>query len=690
MNPKGFILLSIAKRVFMFLLNTIAGTSSSGPDDAFSLLFQTESKIESLETLLRSFYLREQFDYNPETAELDPYPELNNSDVDAIKQALTEAREEEQNLLSILGDTLERDPSVRYQEVQSEELEIGQKIAEVQSTLDTLNANTEIDNQNDIQFYMDELNRLTAYKSELNVSDDFWSQLMAEHLDFEVSMQKKDQFFNGGPGETSGGYNTLMQYEGLLGFLESGKNGNEYDINPEMDGIQKPQGLLDLNNKSEIREKILVLQKQLINQIPEIKDESWFQTFLEDNESTLAENAAEIIATQRKVNSLNYAFTKMAAGEQSEVTIAGVTYVGIDQVKNQILNSNSYLQDLNLSQEFLNQVKVIASSDDPSSLTAGVTEKLTDEYNNLSKVDSAMSAMYKTLELQGLLTNLTVRKGASYSVEGVSYDVVSVTAALMESKENQKALMDAAGISPESVSLVNLMFTNKMEQMVNDRIANLQVTEKFLDDLSKSFYQRLMSLGYDVPYSFYYQDPNLTVIRAELKDVQTYKGVMDQDQAYWSALLEEQRRHEAEVASTSTPTVLLKPLAAKCSTSSTSKPSGTLNEVITRNETGIDDLTGTSDFMSGRESIDSLKDRQKSVKEELEYEISNLKNLNPRSTTFLADKDRIMGRIAELEMSVNSILQEISRTSMMDNVASSLEESLSRQSLYQKMYIGEF
>ena len=109
----------------MFLLSTILGTSSNGPTDGFSQLFETENKIEGLEELLKNAYLGGSSDVNS---------------IDTIKQQLAQARQEESSFLSTFGDSLEHDPSVRYDEIKSDELAAEQRVTELQTSLEKLKA----------------------------------------------------------------------------------------------------------------------------------------------------------------------------------------------------------------------------------------------------------------------------------------------------------------------------------------------------------------------------------------------------------------------------------------------------------------------------------------------------------------------------------------------------------------------
>ncbi len=663
----------------MFVLDIISGIPPTGPNDGLNELFGTENKIVSLESLLRSIYLKESYDYDPNADGLQPYPGLDNSDIDVIRQALSEAREEESTLLDTVGDTLTRDPSVRYGEIKNEELMLDQQIAETQATVNSLNEasnsqdiNGANSNENEIGFYTDELNRLTSYREELQGSDKFWSELTSSHEEFEISMQRKDEFFNGisTNGQTDGGYNRILGLEGLLGYLESGKNGNGYDVDPDTDGIQTIQGITNLNNKNEIREQIARLQVELLNEIPAVKNETWFKTFLNGTEGTIGKIDEEAQALEAKTNSLNQAFISMVSGELSEVTIGDVKYSSVDAVRNQILRTNSYLQDLNAEKDFLNQINNIASADDPDSLIDDASENLFLNQSQFLKVKNATFAMYRTMELQGLLTNLTIGKSPSYSIPGVSNNIILITAALAKAEKNETTLMEEAGITPESTALLHLEFTKKMNAMVSNKISDLQKAEQFLVKTSQMVHMRIQSTGYLAPNSLLAEDPNLQVVRFLLKKIQTYKNQVNESEAYWNKVVDDSR--QAALNNTSDDT--------------SNNSSGTIQTIIARTGKNIKTLKGVFDFMSSRDTVENLESQEAIIKDEIAYQIRKLNSLSRSSPTFQADKQRILSEISNLEGSLSQIVQEKSRSTFMDQITASVKDTLSRESTYKKFY----
>lgn len=654
----------------MFLLNTIPGTPPTGPTDGPSKLFETENKVESLEMLLRSIYLNEPYDYDLKTEELEPNPYVDNTDIDAIRQVLSETRNEEYNLLNTTGDTLEHDPSVRYNEVKSDEALVEQKIKELQARLDALNTESPNESENaEIAKINEELERLTEYKGELSSSDKFWSDVTSSHKIFEVSMQRKEQFFNGvsASGETSGGYNKLLELNGLLTFLESGKDGNNYDIDLKTEGIQKPQGITNLNDRNEIRNQILKLRTELLSQIPVIKDENWFKTFLGESENTLGKIDEEAIALQKKTDDLNQAFISLISGEVTEVTIGDIKYSSVAEVTNQLLNTNSYMQDLTATKEFLNQINKIASTNDSAPAVTDATKNLLLQQDQSLKIEQATLAMYRTLELQGLLTNLMVGRVPTFSVDGVAMDIDSISTALNQVKEHEVRLREEAGIEENKISELNLSFARKMHQMVDNRINDLNLTEKYLGEIGQIFYGMVRSLGYMVPDSYYLEDPNLIAVKMERQRVEEYKNGIAETEAYWNKITDDSKNQEEK------PT--------------TQPAAKNIAKTLTQdNERKVSNLREIFDFVSERESVENLKSREEEIKQEIEYQINKLNALVNNSPNFRFDKQKLLDEIDGLKSRLSGILQQKSHANLMEQIGNAVKETLSKESIYQGIY----
>lgn len=652
----------------MFLLNTIFGSSNTGPIDGFNKLFETENKVEELEALLKSIYMG---------------GTLDDATIDAVKQQLAQAMGEEFSLLQTLGDTFEHDPSVRYNEIKSDEVLLEQKIKELQAKLDTLNtapvisenddakAIALVEREKEIAKVTEELNRLTSYKAELTNSDKFWSELTSSHKQFEVSMQRKDEFFNGSKtdGVSSGGYNRLLELEGLLQYLEGGGNGSEYDTNKDMNGIQLVQNINNLNDKNEIRDKIIKLKTELLNEIPTIKNETWFKTFLDGSGDSLTKIDTEAQTLQKKINDLNKAFTSMIAGEVNEISIGGVLYKDISGIKDQISRTNSYLLDLDGSKSFINQIKNIASANDTNKAIEDAKKSLLSELTKSSQAEQVTSAMYRTMELQGLLTNLNVDRKISSVISGVdNSNVDAVEEALNAAKENEARLREESGITTENTSAFSLTFARKMNELVGDRISDLQGFESYLTQANQTFYRMIRSLGYMSPDSYYFDNPNLVAVRMNLQRVEEYKKGMDEIEAYWVKIVKDNNENPAPS----------KPVADK--TSETAK-------ILTaRTEKKVSNFREIFDFVSDRDSVEYLESREASIKDEIEFQVSRLNALVNSSPTFTSDKQKAVDKIGELKSSLRNIIQQKSNATLMEQIGNSVKETLSKESIYHGIY----
>ena len=643
----------------MFLLNTIAGSSPAGPTDSSSQLLQAENKIQSLESLLKSIFMGG-----------DP----NSADIDSINQQLAQAREDECNILNIQGDSLEHDPSAYYNGIKNDELLIEQQIQELQTKLNQLEPNT------DITQLTKELNKLTTYRKELEDSDNFWGGLTAAHKQFEVSMQKKDEFF--------GGYNKLTELEGLLSFLESGKNGNEFDIDPNTTGIQTAQNITNLNDKDEIRNQITKLKTDLLDEISSVKDETWFKSFLDSSGESLSKIDEGTQALQEKINNLNQVFISMASGDLKECNTGGVTYSSISAVEGQLLRSTSYLQDLINTGSFINQIKNITSadSDTQAGLIADAKKSLLSEQKKYSQIDQVTSAMYKTMELEGLLTNLNTATESMFKIDGVdNNDISAVTEVLKTAKENETKLREESGITPETAAETSLAFTKKMNELVSGRINELNMVEQYLTQASQVFYKMIETLGSSAPDSFYFEDPNLTAIRMEIKRVGDYKTEMSETEAYWNKIVSNNTTAKPVAGNQSPPAVTL---ASK--PSSPPQPPAAVKSFAESSGKKISNLMEIFDMVDQGESVEELKSREASITQEIKSLTSKLKTLFGSPTASPSDKQKVLDTIGELKSTLSGIQQDMSHASLMGQIGNSVKETLSKESIYQNIYSSRF
>ncbi len=411
----------------MFLFDITLGNSANGPTDGFNQLFEAEGKVESLESLLRSLYMKEDYDFDPNTEGNQANPYVDNTNLEAVKQELSVAREAELNILYTQGDSLDHDPSARLNEIRTSEITAEQQIQELQLKLDELMASiqnvsmepqeegteiTPLPNEEVLQL-QDQLTRMTSYRNELSSSDKFWDSLVNIHKEYQSNVYKEN-FFNGQAidGESQGGYNTLTAFEDMLYQIQSGNTGINFSFNSQ--SIQSFDNLFreiddgdSTNDQEQIRQKIVDLKKNVISSIPTIQNETWFKEFLQSNTATLNRIDETTLALQKQTEDLHNAFMAMVTGESSEITLGGVTYKSADEIKAQIINNTVYLQDLTSNKEFLSKISSIAAleGDAQGSLIVDSAYSFDSDVENATKLREETEAKYRTIELEHIIEN---------------------------------------------------------------------------------------------------------------------------------------------------------------------------------------------------------------------------------------------------------------------------------------------
>lgn len=542
----------------MFVLNTISGNSNTGPADALNNSFITENKITSLESLLKSLYLNDS-DLNKEGLQLST--NLDNTSIDAIKQQIALAREEESNILSMLGDPLENDLLVRYNEIKNGLLSAEQGIKE-----------------------------------------------------YEESIQRKNDFF---------------------------------------------AAISSLGDNNLTAEQKLKIRTELLDKIPAIKNEAWFKIFLEDAEKSISKINEDTQSLQKQLDELNQTFISILAGDSDKSN---------QDIKDQILKAINSLSSLNNEKNFLNQIKNIASadSDSESKVLDDAKKGIASDLQKSLQTEQVFAAMYKRMELQALETVLMVRGEPTYKIPGVENNLEAITEALNAAKADEAKLRDQSGITLESNAAVNLTFAKKMNEIVDRRITDLKDAEQFLIEANQIFYKMLKAAGYPAPDSFYYEDPNLITTKLDLQKVEEYKKGMEQLEAYWNqVMIDNKLINTLQLANNTSPSI---------------------KAIVKGTEKKVIDLKAIFDFMSDRESVESLESRESSVKYEIETEIKKLASLISNSPTYITDRKHILDKVAGLKASLSSIIQQKSYSKLMSQIEGSVKESLSKESIFQSIY----
>ncbi len=295
------------------------------------------------------------------------------------------------------------------------------------------------------------------------------------------------------------------------------------------------------------------------------------------------------------------------------------------------------------------------------------------EQEQYSKAAQITSAMYRTMELQELLTNLYVGRQSLFSVDGVdNNNLDAVTEALNVAKRNEALLRNATGMLAEG-SLVSMSFAKKMNELVSNRITLLQGVEKYLTQSSQQFYNMIQSAYPIAPSSFYFEDPNLVAVRIELQRLEDYKKGIDENEAYWNKIAGNNQTVDNS-NETSTP----KPAVNNTSEAIKMLAAGT--------DMKISNLKDIFDFVSERDSVENLESREASIKQEIKSQLGRLDSLISNSPTFSTDRQRGSDKVAELMAMLNSVIQEKSRSSLMEQIGNSIKEAISTQSTYQGIY----
>ena len=84
----------------MFLLSTIPSNSNLWPSELQNSLSNIEGTIDKLESLLSSTLLKKDYDYDPAKEGNQPFPDLDNSDPNAISQELFSTLLRESSILA--------------------------------------------------------------------------------------------------------------------------------------------------------------------------------------------------------------------------------------------------------------------------------------------------------------------------------------------------------------------------------------------------------------------------------------------------------------------------------------------------------------------------------------------------------------------------------------------------------------
>jgi len=660
----------------MFLFSIVPiGLRGALGDESNDEVHKLENQIKQLEGFYTSKLLGYDFDADLSAPGIQKLQieGLDLSNMDAVNNELEKERNQEIDLIQKIGFTLDEDPNNRLLEIQAKIRVAGQRLENLNGLKNALslgNANPNTagiqvvsglntplnpNGSKDINVVMEQIKVTEAYEKMLNDAKDFWNKIL-------------DAQNNNG----SGGYNRLLEFEGLLKHLENGGNGNQYDIDQNASGIQLMQGVTNLNDKNEIKDKIVKLKTELLDKVPAIKNDAWFKSFINGSGDSLAKMDGETQTLQKKIDDLNQAFISIISGELSEVNIGGVLYKDISGIKDQIFKTTSYMQDLSSYKSFLNQIKSTSSSDIDKTVEDAKKNILL-EAEKSSQAEKVTSAMYRTMELEGLLTSLNTARQASYSVDGVdNSDADAVSQALDEAKTNETRLREESGLTSQSDSLFNLTFARKMNELVGGRINDLQSVEQYLTQVSQKFYSITKSLGSAAPGSFSFEDPTLVAVRMELQRVEEYKKGTDEIQAYWNKIIGDSNK-QTETPQTKPKTTTTQDIAKTLAAS---------------NERKISSLKEIFDFLSDSNSVESLQSREVSIRQEIESQIKKLNGLINSSPTFTSDKQKTFDMIGELRSVLSSIIQQKSYSRLMGQIGNSVKETLSRELINQGIYSG--
>lgn len=458
----------------------------------------------------------------------------------------------------------------------------------------------------------------------------------------------------------------------------------------------------DGENLDEVRESIVDVKTALLDNLLEAKENPELRTLFEDASKKFDSLSLESQAQTQNLSSLQYAFIAMMAGGSAVVN--GTAYQDPESLKNELLKTNSYLMDVNADRDFFLQIGNILNSDDSDAdaeMLAELRSDISSTFENNQNLEDLASLDYRSMELRGLLTTRMVGRVPNYEVAGVNNQSVDdINNALKQVTAEEALLREQFGLQSEN-STINQMFAHLMDQMVDSRVLDLQNTQSYLEQSQNQFYEMARNLGYMAPTSFYFEDPNLVAVRLELSRVQEYQNQTNELQTYWDKIITES--NEAAPAET-LPKVKITTQAlrsappppateTKPTESDTTETSTTQNNtpdafkaITLTNQQNVSGLTQIFDLVSDRDSVESLKTRHEQIRDELEYLINKLESLDKNSPAYQAERNKLMGSITDLQSALSGLVQQMGKSSLLENIGKSVKEAISQASIYQRIY----
>ena len=644
-------------------MNTIS--PNIGPDDSSSLLSSIQDKVGQLEDLLASVLLKTQYDYDPDQEGLQPYPGIDNGDLTSIQESLSLARKEQYDLTEQMAP-IDVDPLLRLDEIEESRLLTDKKISELQTQLEEVmgvnNNEPSEEEVNNLETLQDELNRMLSYRNELKNSQTFWNDLVDYQKEYEAVMLK-NSFFDGTSvdGQSTGGFNTLVQLEALLQHLESGNDGSQFDGTVE--------GLSNLNDKTEVRQKIAELQTELLGKIESVQNEEWYQDFLNNSQTNLTRVDTETTDLQKKLDELNKAFISMITGSTQEAKIGDQTYTSTQDLKEQIIRTSSYLEELNGQKSFFGDVLKIsnADSDSVNSMVDESGQQILARVENYAKADELTSAQYTTMEWQALANAMSLGTSSNVSVSLDSYSVESANKAYEEAKAHETYLREEYGLGSGYAAYANLALSQTINTMVDTRLSDLEEAQVYLREINQQFFNTIDSQSaYTAPYSFYYEDPNLYYVSTELERISEYKKTTEELADFWQDQVGEDRLYRIEDEEEQGSTT----------------ENSTIQTIFKNTNKNVSNLKAIFDIITDGPSLEALQAEEEQVKQEIEYEMSRAKSAFNNHAMYTPNKNPALARVSELQSKLGSIMQLQQRSQMMSKIAASVKETLSKESLY--------